>query len=231
MTHWRNTSSNDVTHTTPTTHSKTRDKGFWLYLIFAVTLTNIPLINVPFVWLATYFHEISHGIASLITGGDIVSIQLFLNGSGLCTTRGGNALLISFAGYSGAVLWGVLLYRVASHHDKTAKTLTLCLTVLIAVSILLYVRDLLTLIICLCLIGVLGMSLKVQAWNITDHIMKFVAMVVLINSLTSPLYLIDGRSFGDGASMAELTLVPEIVWVVIWCAIGVSGLYYLGKRS
>ena len=58
----------------------------------------IPIISIPFKWLDSYFHEISHGIAALVTGGEIIRIQLFTNGAGLCTTRGGSAFFISFFG-------------------------------------------------------------------------------------------------------------------------------------
>ena len=94
---------------------------FWLFIITAIILLQIPIISVPFKWLESYFHEISHGLSALLSGGSIVKIELFPNGAGLCTTRGGSVLLISFMGYAGAILWGSLIYSIASINKKVAK--------------------------------------------------------------------------------------------------------------
>jgi hypothetical protein len=52
-----------------------------------------------------------------------------------------------------------------------------------------------------------------------------------MNSIKSPWYLIDGRNFGDGAALANLTGLPEILWVFIWFMIGISGILLLIKNQ
>jgi hypothetical protein len=194
----------------------------------ALLSNNIPLINIPFLWLATFFHEISHGLASILTGGQIVQIKLFLNGSGLCTTRGGWPVIISFAGYSGAVLWGLIIFHVSQYHNKLSQLFTLGLALLI---VLLYVRDLLTAFICFTLLVIFILSWKYYHLKYLPVSLKFIAILVLLNSLQSPLYLLDGQSIGDGAALARLTLLPEIVWVLVWSIIGLSSFYLLWKKS
>ena len=49
---------------------------FWLLLLAAIIIHQIPIISVPFKWLESYFHEISHGLAAVATGGRIVRIEL-----------------------------------------------------------------------------------------------------------------------------------------------------------
>ena len=44
-------------------------------------------------------HEVSHGLAALLTGGRIVAIELSPREGGLCTTAGGWPFVISSAGY------------------------------------------------------------------------------------------------------------------------------------
>ena len=76
-------------------------------------LKETPYLGIPFNWLESFFHELSHGLAAIITGGKILQIELFSNGAGLCTTQGGIAFIIAFSGYAGAVGWGVLIYKIA----------------------------------------------------------------------------------------------------------------------
>jgi len=51
----------------------------------------------------------------------------------------------------------------------------------------------------------------------------------LLEAIRSPLYLLDGRDLGDGASLAEQTWLPEVFWVLIWFVIALACLYQLWR--
>lgn len=204
---------------------------FYLYILLAIVVNQIPWLSLPLNWLEAYFHEISHGISALLTGGEIVQIQLFTNGSGLCTTRGGSAFFISIAGYIGAVMWGMFLYKMPSFHQRMTYVVAAFMAILISLSVILWVRDLLTVIICLFLIALFVFTLKFNKYKQLQYCLQFFGIVVLLNGLQSPLYLIDGRPFGDGAALAELTFIPEIFWVLLWSIIGLAALFWLGKNN
>jgi hypothetical protein len=204
---------------------------FWIFLFVALILRQIPFISLPFNWLESYFHEISHGLMAIVTGGKIMTIELFTNGAGLCTSRGGSRFLISFSGYAGAVFWGSLLYLMATAHQKLAQFISLSIFILIALSIIFWVRDLLTLIICIVLLGVFALLLKNKWLHHSQWLLKLISMTVLLNAITSPFYLFDGRSIGDGATLASLTGLPEFIWVIVWSLLGISALYLLRKKS
>ena len=76
-------------------------------------------------------------------------------------------------------------------------------------------------------IGLLVLILLKTNAKLMTYLSRFIAILVLFNAIKSPLYLIDGRSVGDGAMLANITFIPEIVWVVLWCVTGLSVLYYL----
>jgi hypothetical protein len=204
---------------------------FWLFVISAIVLLQIPILSLPFKWLESYFHEISHGLSALISGGGIVKIELFPNGAGLCTTRGGSILLISFMGYAGAILWGSLIYSIASISQKTAKFFSSLIILLIVFSLIFWVRDLLTLVIVLVILGLFLLKLKLPNTGHLQKILKLTGMMVLLNSFLSPLYLLDGRSIGDGARLSEITLIPELIWVIIWSVSAVFALIVLSKQK
>lgn len=203
---------------------------FYFLLVFAVFISQIPIISIPFNWLESYFHEISHGLAALITGGHIVRIELFTNGAGLCTTRGGLAFVISFFGYAGATLWGWGIYRLASAHQKVAQAFTYFILLVLVSSIVFWVRDLLTAFILAVLIIMFLLTLKLRKLVYLQLILQFIGVIILLNSLFSPTYLLDGRSLGDGAALAGMTLIPELIWVAIWCFLALFACYSLAKR-
>ncbi len=204
---------------------------FWLILFAALVISQVPLVSIPFKWLESYFHEISHGLAALITGGSIVQIQLFPNGAGLCTTRGGMSFLISFMGYAGAALWGMGIYFVASMHQRVAQVLSGIIALLLVTTLIFWARDILTFIIITVLLAVVLLKFKYSKLSYLQISLQITGALILLNSVKSPWYLVDGRNFGDGAALSQLTAIPEFIWVVLWFSIGVAGIVWLAKKS
>jgi len=204
---------------------------FWFYLFTAFLILQLPIISVPFKWLESYFHEISHGISALVTGGTIVKIQLFPNGAGLCTTHGGLNFLISFMGYAGAIFWGTLIYAIASVHQRIAHIFSGLVICLLVLTLLFWVRDILSFFIVSVLLVIFVAQFKLPKSSYLQVALKLTGTLVLVNSLYSPWYLIDGRSLGDGAALAELTMIPEFIWVFIWSLLGILSLVMLAKRT
>jgi hypothetical protein len=204
---------------------------FWLILFTALILSQIPIVSIPFKWLETYFHEISHGLAALLTGGSIVKIQLFPNGGGRCTTLGGMSFLISFMGYAGAALWGVCIYFIASMHQRIAQILSGVIALLLLTTLVFWARDILTLIIITVLLALVLLKFKYSKLSYLQISLQITGALILLNSVKSPWYLVDGRDFGDGAALTQLTGIPEFLWVVVWFSIGVGGIVWLAKMS
>ncbi len=204
---------------------------FFILLFAAVVFKQLPLVSIPFNWLESYFHEISHGIAAIITGGNVVRIQLFANGAGLCTTQGGIGFVISFAGYAGATLWGWGIYKLASAHQRVAQGFSVLIFVLLVSSIVFWGRDLLTWFILAILAVIFLLTIKLQKTHYLQRLMQFFGLLILLNSLSSPSYLLDGRHLGDGAALASMTFIPEVIWVVIWFSIALLALYSLYKTA
>ena len=60
----------------------------------------------PIKLMTVFFHELSHGLAAILTGGRIIRIDLNLNQGGVCYHQGGWFLIVASAGYLGSLLWG-----------------------------------------------------------------------------------------------------------------------------
>lgn len=191
----------------------------------------IPVLNWPFSWIQTFFHEISHGFAALLTGGSVSHIELHLRGSGLCYTQGGFRFIVTLSGYLGASLFGMLLILTVSLTSHLqAKIIAISLACLTLGSLLLWARDLMTILILLVVAAVCLLPIK-NNWHpkVVHSFLLFIGCYVLLDAIKSPLWLIDGRSYGDGATLADLTHLPEIIWVVAWEAFALFCVWIIWK--
>lgn len=203
-----------------------------IFIIAAFILDYIPLLNLPFLWSQTFFHEISHGLSALLTGGRIHTINLHFNGSGLCTTSGGIHFIVTFAGYAGSAIWGMLIYRFAGAlSSSNTKIMAFIMVSMLAITIVLWARDFSTLIILAVLLIMYCLPLYQSLWSSIKSFIQLVGIYVLLESIRSPLYLLDGLDIGDGAALAQLSWVPEIVWIGLWFAIALGCMLSLWQSS
>ncbi|MEJ7604104.1 MAG: M50 family metallopeptidase, partial [Kofleriaceae bacterium] len=114
-------------------------------LLASLLLWNLPFGGVvlyPFKLLATWLHELSHGLAMFLTGTGFDRIIVYRDTSGLAymSTRPGPIAMavIAGAGYMGTALWGALLF-VVTPTPRTARIAMLALTVLLGLTALLVI--------------------------------------------------------------------------------------------
>jgi len=185
----------------------------------------MPIVSVPFMYLATIFHELSHGLAALLTGGSVEEFALQLNGAGHLVSRGGTQVIITFSGYFGASVWGALLYYSAQ--QLRVAQFTLCvLLLLFFCTLLLWVSNLITALILLLVGLLLAVLFKLSRYKSFNHVVRFIAIMVIFNAIYSPSYLLYSDR-GDSISLAQQTMIPAIVWVGVWMAWGLFVLYCL----
>lgn len=205
---------------------------FIVFVIAAFLIDYLPLVNLPFLWSETFFHEISHGLAALLTGGEIVRITLNFNGSGTCETVGGAGFLVAFSGYAGSALWGLMIYRTASVvSQSSAKIIVAVIIALLSVTLLFWARSFSSIVILLILISMFSLPLYTKLWISVKSFIQLVGMFVLLDAIRSPLYLLDGRDLGDGTNLASMTWIPEIIWIALWVVIAAGSLYTLWRHS
>jgi hypothetical protein len=203
-----------------------------IFIIAAFIIDYLPFVKLPFLWSQTFFHEISHGLSAIITGGQIQQIHLSFNGAGLCTTLGGIHFIIAFSGYAGSAIWGMLIYLCAGTLSPTnSKIMVAIMLVMLVTTIVLWAHDLVTLIILAGLLLMYCLPLYRSLWMSISSLIQLVGIYVLLESIRSPLYLIDGRDLGDGNALARLTGVPEIIWVGGWFFISLCCLFFLRGAS
>jgi hypothetical protein len=163
-------------------------------------------------------HEISHGMAAVVTGGTVDRILLDTRQGGATWTRGGNAFLILSAGYLGSLLWGLLLIELGGARAARARwALTTLATVLLVVAVL-YVRSMFGFLFTI----MFGAALLFASRRLPP---VGVARVLMALGVTSALYaLLDIRSDvlqrphlpSDAYMLGEMTGIPALAWGIAW---------------
>lgn len=203
-----------------------------LLICLAIIIDFIPFVRLPFIWTETFFHEISHGISALVSGGSIVSVTLDYAGSGLCVTQGGIRFLVSFSGYAGSAVFAMSLYLLTEKiNPKTSTLLLLIIEATILITLLLWARNISTYVILILMAGSFAVAYKLSSSTYLNYFLKFLAVFVVLDAIRSPLVLLDGTHSGDAATLSRLTFIPGIIWVIIWFLIGLACLYGMYQSS
>ncbi len=190
---------------------------FGCMVVMALSLSKSRL-GWPMKWAETFYHEFSHGMACVLTGGKIERIELEWNGAGCCYTRGGWRVPTLLAGYMGASLWGGFLYMAGWLAGAEGVTWWLKIELLIlALVFVLWARDLTTWVILLMIAGVYALAAFQVSSVFLPLFLQFAGIYVMLNAVRAPLHLIDGKDVGDGAALADIfKIIPEGVWIALW---------------
>ncbi|MCK8045258.1 M50 family metallopeptidase [Shewanella sp. 1CM18E] len=220
--------SDSVTHSQPTSGAPSRTR-FLIELFLAFIVTRIPFVSVPFKWLESYFHELSHALATVFSGGVVSHIQLFPNGAGLCFSQGGWPMVIGFAGYFGAALWGYFIFMFATWPKGIRLSFALLGSVVV-LTILLWARDFLTIAILACLAILFLLPLKLKQNRFLASSLRVMALMIILNALASPMVLLGLEGQGDANMLAGESWLPAWFWVFVWLATSAAMLFLCWRR-
>jgi hypothetical protein len=181
------------------------------------------LWSTPVVWplkiLVVFFHELSHGLAAIATGGAIVRIEVVAAEGGLCVTRGGNGFLTLSAGYLGSLAWGAAALVVAAR-TRSGRPLLVVLGAVVAVATFLWVRPLLSfgfgfhaLAGALLLAG--GVWLPEAACEWVLRIFGLASCLYVVPDIWSDTIARSGQ-VSDARLLAEATGIPTVLWGGLW---------------
>jgi Peptidase M50B-like len=188
----------------------------------------------PFRLFGTFVHELSHGLTALLTGGHFHRFEVQPDLSGVAWSAGGIRVLVASAGYVGSAIAGGVLILL---HQRllSARVLLIGLGVVLAVLCVLFVRNLFGVTTGLGLAALLllaGLKLS-ESWR--DALLITLALQLILdgyNSLFTVLSLstVSG-THTDAHTMARLTFLPAIVWVLIWMGLSSFILYHALRWS
>ena len=201
------------------------------------------LLLYPFTILATWFHEMGHGVAAMLTGSSFERLLIFPDGSGVAqsmvpadASRLTNAL-IAASGPLGPAIAGSLLI-IASRADKPTRAALTVVGLALIISTVIWVRTLIGWLV----LPALGIAILALAWRGTPTQQRFGIQFLGVQACISVWqqfgYLFSaGGSVGgelhrsDTSAIADALLLPYWFWgaaisaviiVLLWWSFAVA---------
>jgi hypothetical protein len=197
----------------------------WFWAAVAVSLVVsltpwAPFLLYPFKLFTTWVHECGHALMTVVVGGQVRSIAIEPNTSGVTRSlvpagriaRG----LVASSGYLGAAVVGCLL-MAATRVDRWTRVILLGLGACMLLTLVFWMRNLFG----FAVVLVWGVTLIALARRGMANALRFflslLAIQVALNAVYDirVLFLID-RAQSDAATMARLFLLPSWVWATAW---------------
>lgn len=205
--------------------------------VIALFMWHSPIV-LPFKLITVFFHELSHGLAAILTGGSIAGISINSMQGGCCLTVGGWRWLILSAGYLGSLLWGIGIL-LASKKKGINRALTQSLGILLLIVAAIWIRDLEALLLTIFIgAGLIFISSKLKESYCTIFIrfLSLLSCFYVVYDIKDDLL---SRSIIDSdASQLAKIIFPRFMWPAggwiigaIWMAIALFLLYKVFKQT
>jgi hypothetical protein len=180
------------------------------------------LLLYPIRMLVTFLHEFGHAFGALITGGSVLNLEINPDGSGVCTTAGGNTAVILMGGYIGSAIFGNLLFYIGTRNNNNiAKITTYVLGGIMLFASVFWFTSLFT-------TGLLAVFALVLFFIARKT--NFDSDVLLFFGLASILYIIQDFNVGPTSDLAHyaklFVVVPATAWMYIWLGIVLILFFY-----
>jgi len=226
-----------------------------LAAIISVILWFVPfaeILSYPFRIFVTFIHEGGHAIAALLTGNSVQSLSVAMNGSGeTYTTQGGvwSQMLVSSAGYLGAMTYGALLLVLIRRAVAARVVLFVSAGVVLLLTMIFGVFKPLIASSWTSLNGIpftlmAGVALTVGLWAVarfaSARVASFVVSLLAVQCVLNALLDLKTVFFlsspfattvpTDALNMANATGVPALIWATVWITIAI-GILVLALRS
>jgi hypothetical protein len=206
--------------------------GFILFSIIIVFIWRTYYgyyILYPFTIMGTWFHEMGHGIMSIIVGGKFQYLEIFENGSGLAHSSYYDSdfyfnknlalAMVTTAGLFGPPVVGSILILMSKNFKKS-KIILYILSVSMLISVAIWVRTTVGVVVILSL-GALLLFISVKAKPmIHQFVVQIIGVIAVVNTFRQIGYLyiekvtIGGleESFSDTGSIANRLGMTYYFW-------------------
>ncbi len=202
-------------------------------LLASLLLWNLPFGGVvlyPFKLLATWLHELSHGLAMIVTGAGLDHVEIYRDTSGLAYPSAGTgafgSAVIAAAGYMGTPLWGALLL-VITPTPRAARTALLVLAGLLLLTVVTVIAptpqgDVLGRWALVAIAAAFAVAATVLPARWRLYVAHFVAAQACVNALLDirvllrPSQVVGGNvtNASDAQNMAAATFGTTATWAV-----------------
>ena len=203
--------------------------GLLLAILFALWSTPVAI---PLKIFVVFLHELSHVIATVLTGGEVLNLSVSADQGGVVWSRGGNRFITLSSGYLGSLLIGVA-FLLGALKTKIDKILMMGCGVMMLLIAALYVRDSFALIFT-CATGIAMITFgRFLGHDINDLVLRLLGLASMIyvpfDILSDTILRSGARS--DARMLAEEFGGPTVMWGGLWLALSLIAILWALKTA
>jgi len=179
-------------------------------------------ILVPLKILVVFFHEASHAIATLITGGKVQELVINPQQGGHVLSLGGNRFISLSAGYLGSLVWGAVIYLLAMKTDWD-RFLMAVLAIMIGAISLVYAGNMFVIAYGLLVCFLMLLSAKFLSVDFNDVLLRLIGLTSMMY-VPLDLYsdtILRSQSRSDARMLAEEFGGVTLFWGGAWLGISI----------
>lgn len=190
------------------------------------------LILYPFTWLATYAHEMGHGLTALLFGASFDRLEMYSDASGLAYWHGNvgriGRAIIAMGGLVGPSIAGALILTL-SRQRKFARPVLFVLAGLMALTALIFARSLFAVVFVGVSALLLGLVARYSKGPLATFCIQLLGVQLCLSVFRDLSYMfseggsINGQQhLSDSAAIAEVLILPYWVWgsIAALCSFG-----------
>jgi Peptidase M50B-like len=189
----------------------------------SIALWVVPQLRVlvyPLTLFNTTFHELSHAVATVLTGGTVIMVQVFVNGEGVTRSAGGWPFVIASAGYFGTSVLGAALLATFRDEKSTRLGFRILAGALIASLVLVIRGDFVGWTAGFLWAVALVVASRVASGPSLMFFARFLAIQLCLTSFKSLYDLLflsaAGVAATDAGFLQSTTGIPSLFWAGTW---------------
>ena len=174
----------------------------------------------PLSLLATYAHEMGHGLTALLLGAQFDQLLLHADGSGVAVWRGNPGrlatALIAAGGLMGPTMAGIALL-LFSRSTRFARAVLATLAVLLTVSVALWSRNAFGVVFLLTSAAALGIAAKALPDHAAAFLLHLIAVTLCLSWFTDLDYMFSAQAnVGGVAQPSDSAVIANALWLPYW---------------
>ena len=177
---------------------------------------------IPLKVLVVFFHESAHAIATVLTGGRVIEMQVVAEQGGHVISAGGNRFITLSAGYLGSLLFGMVIYAVAATTRFDRLFMGLLGVVMLAIT-LVFVTNLYAIVFGLVTAAAMIFSSRFFSHDVNDFLLRLIGLVNMLYAVLD-IYsdtILNSGLRSDARMLAEEYGGATVMWGGLWIVISV----------
>ena len=189
----------------------------------------------PLTLLATFAHEMGHGLTALLVGEQFDQLLLNADGSGMAMWRGNPGrvatALVAAGGLVGPSFAGIGLLLV-SRSQRFARAVLATLAVVLVVTVAIWVRNAFGVVFLLSTAAILALAAKVLPAAVASFLLHLMAATLCLSWFTDLDYMFSAQATVNGmVRPSDSAVIADALWLPYWFWGGVVACFSLAVAA